>query len=109
MTRGDIYLVKKPSSRDPKCRRAFVVISCHVVIESRYATVICAPVYTSRAGLATQVPVGIEDGLKHDSAIHCDELISLPKAILTDYVGTLNEEKIERLNHALKIALALED
>lgn len=108
MTRGDIFLVKKPSSKEPRPRRAFVVVSRQVLIESRYATVICAPVYTDRAGLATQVPVGIEDGLKHDSAIHCDELISLQKAVLTDYIGTLGEEKAKQLNYAIKVALALD-
>ena len=25
-------------------------------------------------GLSTQVPVGVDEGLKHDSSIHCDEL-----------------------------------
>jgi mRNA interferase MazF len=53
------------------------------------------------------VPVGIDDGLKHDSAIHCDELVSLSKTALTDYVGTLSSEKIAHLNRALAIALEL--
>ena len=108
MTRGDIFLVKKPSSRDPKRRRAFVVVSRQILIESRYTTVICAPVYTNRTELSTQVTLGIENGLKHDSAIHCDGLVSLPKSMLTDYIGTLPKDNIIRLNEALKIALALE-
>jgi mRNA interferase MazF len=53
------------------------------------------------------VLVGIDDGLKHDSAIHCDELVSFSKAALTDYVGTLSPEKMARLNRALAIALEL--
>ena len=109
MKRGEIYLVKHPSGRDPKRQRAFVVVSRHVVIESRYATVICAPVYSARAGIATQVNVGIEDGFKHDSAVHCDELVSLPKSVLTDYVGSLSGPRVEELNAALKVALAVED
>lgn len=44
---------------------------------------ICAPVYTAYDGLATQIPVGTDEGLKHDSSIHCDELVSLPKSVLT--------------------------
>ncbi|HEY0141493.1 MAG TPA: type II toxin-antitoxin system PemK/MazF family toxin [Thermoanaerobaculia bacterium] len=55
--------------------------------------------------MASQVPVGIDDGLKHDSAIHCDELVSLPKTSLTDSVGTLSSEKMVRLDHALAVAL----
>ena len=105
MNRGDLYRVYKPSGRDPKRFRVFVVISRQIVIDSRFSTVICAPVYTARHGLSTQVLVGIDEGLKHESSIHCDELVSLPKSILTDYVGTLSAEKIEELNEALRIAL----
>ena len=56
-------------------------------------------------GLSTQVLVGVEEGLKHASSIHCDELVSLPKSTLTNYVGTLLPPQIERLNQALQLAL----
>ena len=36
---------------------------------------ICAPVYTRRDGLHTQVDIGIEEGLRHESSIHCDEIL----------------------------------
>jgi mRNA interferase MazF len=103
--RGDLYRVAHPSSRDPKKQRVFVVVSRLVLIESRFSTVICAPVYSSHDGLSTQVLIGIEEGLKHDSSIHCDELVSLPKSMLTNYVGSLSPKKIDLLNHALRIAL----
>ncbi len=109
MKRGDLYRVHKPSARDPKRYRVFVVVSRQVLIDSRYSTVICAPVYSSRHGLSTQVLIGIDEGMKHESSIHCDELVSLPKSVLTDYVGTLSAEKIEELNKALKIALDIPD
>lgn len=79
MKRGELYRVAHPSAQDPRRSRVFVVISRQVLIESRFSTVICAPVYTAYDGLATQVPVGLDEGLKHDSSIHCDELVSLPK------------------------------
>ena len=67
----------------------------------------CAPVYSAYHGLDSQVSVGTESGLKHDSAIHCDELISLAKSVLSDYVGTLSDEKIAEMNRALAVALDL--
>ena len=67
------------------------------------------PVYKSYDGLSTQVPVGIEQGLKHPSSIHCDELISMLKSRLTGFVGSLQSDKRRELNRALKIALDLED
>jgi mRNA interferase MazF len=107
--RGDLYRVYKPTARDPKRFRVFVVVSRPVLIDSRFSTVICAPVYSSRDGLSTQVLIGIDEGMKHESSIHCDELVSLPKSVLTDYVGTLSAEKIEELNKALRIALDIPD
>ena len=109
MIRGEIYLVKHPTRRDPKRQRPFVVVSRQVSLYSRFETVICAPIFTTRVGLVTQVPVGFEEGLKHDSAVHCDELVSLPKSALTDYVGALRPVKVAALNAALRTALALDE
>ena len=109
MKRGELYRVAHPSARDPKRSRVFVIVSRQVVIESRFSTVICAPVYTSYDGLSTQVPIGVDEGLKHESSIHCDELVSLPKSVLTNFVGTLPRQKIPALNKALSIALELPD
>jgi mRNA interferase MazF len=109
MKRGELYRVAHPSAQDPRRFRVFVVISRQVLIESRFSTVVCAPVYTAYDGLATQVPVGLDEGLKHDSSIHCDELVSLPKSALTSFVGPLPLHKLEALNQALRIALDLPD
>ena len=109
MKRGEFYRVRHPSRRDPKRFRVFVVVSRQLLIDSRYSTVMCAPVYTAYDGLATQVPVGIGEGLAHESSIHCDELVSLPKPALTDYVGSLSPQKISALNRALRVALDLPD
>jgi mRNA interferase MazF len=86
-----------------------VVVSRQTLIESRFSTVICAPVYSRREGLATEVPVGAAEGLKHDSSILCDALVSLQKAALSDYVGTLSRTKLSALVNALRVALALEE
>jgi mRNA interferase MazF len=107
--RGELYLIQNPSSRDPKRQRVFVVVSRQALIESRFQTVVCAPIYSHHNELATQVRVGIEVGLKHDSSIHCDELVSLLKSQLTQYVGELPPEKLKELRLALQAALGLDD
>lgn len=107
MRRGDLFRVRKPSSRDPKKSRVFVVVSRQGLIDSGFSTVVCAPVYSAYHGLSTQVSVGPEEGLKHASSIHCDELMSLPKAALTDFISSLSVEKTRDLNRSLELALAL--
>lgn len=106
MKRGELYRVYKPAG-DPKQFRIFVVVSRQVLIDSRFSTVICAPVFTSGEGLSTQVGVGPEEGLRHASWIMCDNLVSLRKADLTHYVGALTPAKLGELDRALKMALDL--
>lgn len=107
MKRGDLFRVRRPQGGDPKRSRVFVVVSRQALIDSRFSTVICAPVYTRRDTLATQLEVGPEDGLKHESSIHCDALVSLPKAVLTDFVASLTLSRVRALDRALAVALAL--
>ena len=108
MKRGDLYRVAHPN-HDPKKFRVFVVVSRQALIDSRFSTVVCAPVYTVHDGLACQVAVGVEEGLKHESSIHCDELVSLPKSVLTSYTGMLSPGKLAELDRALLVALDLPD
>jgi len=107
--RGELYRVRRAMSEDPKRCRVFAVVSRQVLIDSRFSTVICAPVYSAYEGLSTQVPVGPDEGLKHESGVLCDELVSLPKSVLTDYVGCLSAPKLQQLDQALRMALQLHD
>jgi mRNA interferase MazF len=107
--RGELYCVANPSAKDPKKSRVFVIVRRQVLIDSRFSTVVCAPIYSIHDGLSTQVLVSVDEGLKHDSSIHCDELVSLPKSILTNFIGSLSPQKIDELNGALSIALDIRD
>jgi len=82
-------------------------VSRSALIDSRFSTVICAPVFTNGEGLSTQVAIGPDEGIKHPSWIMCDNLVSVRKSELTDYVGSLSSSKLNELNEALKIALDL--
>lgn len=108
MKRGDLYRVFKGSKHDTKNYRVFAILSRQTLIDSKFSTVICAPVYSNYLGISTQVPIGIDDGLKHDSCIYCDEIISIPKSLLTDYIGTLSPQKLNELNKAILIAFDLD-
>lgn len=108
MRRGDIFRVHKPRQDDPKRYRFYVVVSRQDLIDSAYSTVVCAPIYTRGRGLSTRVPVGTDEGLKHDSWIACDNLRSISKSVLTQSVGSLSQAKMDELNVALAIALDLD-
>jgi mRNA interferase MazF len=108
MRRGDIYRVHKPKQDDPKRHRFYVVVSRQDLVDSLFSSVVCAPIYTRGRGLSTQVAVGASEGLKHDSWIACDNLRSISKSELTQFVGSLSRAKLEDLNKALAIALDLD-
>jgi mRNA interferase MazF len=107
MKRGDVYRVYKGNPYNSKKYRLFVVISRQILIDSKFSTVICAPVYSRYDGLSTQIKIDIEEGAKHFSSIHCDELVSIRKSSLSNYVGSLSHSKIAELNESLKIAVGL--
>jgi mRNA interferase MazF len=106
MKRGELYRVYKPGG-DRKQFRTFVVVSRQTLLDSRFPSVVCAPVMTEGQDLATQVSIGIEEGMKHESWIHCDNLRSVGKSELTRYVGSVAPGKMLKVDYALTVALDL--
>jgi mRNA interferase MazF len=107
MKRGELYRVHKPEG-DPKRYRTFVIVSRQVLIDSKFSTVICAPAFSSGEGLSTQVRVGPQEGLKHAGWIMCDSLVSLRKADLSNFIGSLPQSRLVELDRALRMALDLD-
>jgi mRNA interferase MazF len=107
MRRGEIYRVHRPGD-DPKRHRSFVIVSRQALIETRFLSVICAPIFTVGQALVTQVPIGLDEGMKHQSWIMCDNLASVRKSELTQFVGSLSDVKLVELDKALRVALGLE-
>jgi len=99
--------VYKGNKNDQKDYRVYLIVSRQVLIDSQFPSVICAPVRTNYGGLPTQVEIDVDEGLKHASAIYCDDLISIPKPLLTNYVGALSDTKMDEVNTVLRIALAV--
>lgn len=108
MKRGEIYLVARPQGGDPRRSRPYVLVARQEVLDSRFSTVVCAPVYSSHDEIESQVLIGEEHGLKHQSSVHCDNLVSLPKRALTNFVGQLSAEKLRELDRTLAIALGID-
>lgn len=106
MKRGEIYRVHRPAG-DPKKNRLFVIVSRQVLIDSKFSTVICAPIFSNGQDLSTQVVIGPDEGVKHPSWITCDNLISVRKAELSHFIAQLPPGKIADLDRALRMALSI--
>ena len=106
MTRGEIYRSpEKVPERGHKPGFYVVVSRSFIAGNDDVSTVVCAPIYTEFLGLATEVAVGIEDGLPRESSIRCDFLTLMFKRRLTTLVGRLGGAGLRDLNRALKVAL----
>jgi mRNA interferase MazF len=109
LRRGEIYRVRQPQHGDPKKSRCFAVVSRQDLLDSKANRVLCAPINTSGVGLSTEVQLGVDEGLKHDSVINCDQITRLEKSMLTDYIGALSPAKLKELRSALVVAFDIDD
>ena len=67
-------------------------------------TAMVAPITSTIRGLPSEVLVGVDEGLKHDSAINLDHVQTVEQRLLHRYVGSLSEAKMLRVCHALALA-----
>ena len=108
LRRGEIYRVGHPQHGDPKKSRCFAIVSRQELLDSKANRVLCAPVNSLGFGLATEVTVGMAEGLKHPSVLNCDQLTRLEKPLLTDYIGKLSAAKLLELKAALRVAVGID-
>lgn len=89
----------------PDKQRAVVVLTRQRVLPL-LRTAMVAPVTSTIRGVPSEVIVGVDEGLKHDSAINLDHVQTVEQRLLRRYVGSLSEEKMGRVCRALAIATA---
>ncbi len=107
MRRGEIYRVTALGG-DPRRTRVYLVVSRRAFLEAAYSTVLSVPVYSRGQGLATEVPIGPDHGLKQTSFLRCDEVTSVPRSRMRDFIGLLPEAKMREVSRSLAIALGIE-
>jgi mRNA interferase MazF len=72
------------------------------------AAVTCAPITRTVRGIASEVEVGPDEGLPGPSVISCDNVVTVPKAVIEDAVGRLDLDGRVRLDRALRFALDIQ-
>ena len=100
VSRGEIWLYAFPT---PDKRRPVLVLTRQEVIEL-LSTVMVAPITSTIRGAPSEVPVGVDEGLKHDSAVNLDHVQTVPKARLHQFIGTVPRETMQDVCRALAIA-----
>ena len=67
-------------------------------------TVMVAPITSTIRGAPSEVVVGIEEGLKHDSAVNLDHVQTVEKSRLRRRIAEVSPEKMKAVCRALSIA-----
>jgi len=104
VNRGEIWHC---SFSSPNRRRPVLVLTRQEIL-GHLQSVTVAPITTVIRGIPTEVMVGPEDGLKHVSAVNLDNVATVPKAVLRNYLGTANAEVMLRVREALLFALGFD-
>ncbi len=68
-------------------------------------TVMVAPVTSTLRGSPGEVVIGIDEGLRHDSAVNLDHVQTVAKRQLTGFIGSLGRGKMTEVCRALAIAV----
>ena len=98
--RGEIWHCgfKSPDKRCP------VVVLTRQEVLPLLRTAIVAPITSTIRGLPSEVVVGPDEGLRHDSAINLDHVQTVEQRQLRRYVGSLSPDKMRQVCRALAIA-----
>src|SRR5437016_739249 len=97
------YTFKRPDKQRP-----VLVLSRSEVIGLLH-TVIVAPITSTIHGAPSEVIVGIDEGLKQDSAVNLDHVQTVEKAKLSRFVGTISPQKMHVVCRALGIATGCDE
>jgi mRNA interferase MazF len=105
VNRGDIWQYR---FKAPDKRRPVLILSRQEVIPLLH-TVMVAPITSARRGAPSEVPVGADEGLKHDAAVNLDHVQTVERARLTSFVGTLGAAQMRHVCRALALATGCSD
>lgn len=101
LNRGEIWMY---TFKPPDKRRPVLVLTRQQVIPL-LDTVMVAPVTSAIRGAPSEVMVGIDEGLKGDSAVNLDHVQTVERSRLHRFVGSLDRRKMAEVCRALAIAV----
>ena len=84
VAQGELWLMETPNQK----RRPVLVVSRDEVIPV-LNNIIIAPVTSTIRSIPTCIPVGVDEGIDHDSVATFDNLVVVPKSVLRRRLGQL--------------------
>lgn len=103
MKKGEVWWAELPP---PLGKRPVVLLSRDEAYAVRNAVTV-AEVTTTIRNIPVEVALGPEDGLPKKCVVNLDTIATIRKELLKERICLLKREKIEKINEAIKFALAL--
>ena len=104
MRRGEVWWAVMPA---PAGRRPVLLLSRDTAYRVR-SSVTVAPLTRTARGLAVEVLLTRADGVPVDSVVNLDDVTTIPKQLLRDYITSLSDGKMCQVVAAIDFALDLE-
>ncbi len=104
MRRGEIWMFR---FAPPDKQRPVLLLTRSDMIPVLHSVTV-APLTRTIRGVASEVVVGIDSGLKTDSAINLHHVATIPKAGLRRFIGAVPPAVLARVRTALLFALGFE-
>ena len=101
VTRGDVWMY---TFAKPDKRRPVLVISRQSVIPL-LRTVMVAPITSAIHGVPSEVLIGIDHGLKQDSAINLDHVQTVDQSRLKTFICHLGDDLMDEVCRSLAAAM----
>jgi mRNA interferase MazF len=98
--RGDVWFAEVPGDK----LRPVVVLTRSSVLP-RLTTILVAPVTSRVRSIPTEVPLGPAHGLRRQCVANFDNILPLPKGVLTQRVGRLDASDLRRVCAAARFAI----
>lgn len=103
MRRGEVWWAELPQ---PAGRRPVVLLSRDAAYRVRISITVGVVTRTARA-IPVEVPLGPEDGMPQQCVVNLDDILTIPKARLTERITTLSPQKMTAVAMAIIFALDL--
>jgi len=103
MHRGEIWWANLP---EPRGRRPVVILTRDRAIPVRNAVTVAEITRTIR-NIPVEVRLDEDDGMSLACVVNLDVINTVPKALLTERITTLSEEKMAQMEAAIRYALGL--
>jgi mRNA interferase MazF len=85
-----------------------VVVLTRELVRPHMTRVTVAPITSTVRGLSTEVPVGPANGLRHPCVVSCDNIVTVPQAVLGRQIGYLLPAQESALTAAIHAAFDLD-